>query len=196
MESVLDPGLEGVLLGLEHAIDELQEQGLTPASSKEATRLFRRVEKLGTRIDSSKTELLSSVDDDMLYANDGFFSAKTMLRHTTKISGAEAAGRAAEAKALKDLRLVREAYRAGDITQDKVRRIARVHANKRVREQLIRDEAMFVRLAKNRSYREFDAEVSDWVRLADEDGTADQSEANHRNRDVRIVQEYNLGFPA
>ena len=61
-------------------------------------------------------------------------------------------------------------------------------------EQLIRDEAMFVRLAKNRSYREFEAEVADWGRLADEDGTADQSEANHRNRDVRIVQEYNLGF--
>ena len=194
MKAVADPDQEAALVGLEDAIDALFDAGLRPKDPKDANRLIVRLEAAGNRVDAARTELLGEIDENMLYANDGHFSAKVMVRHKAKLSGKEAAARASVVKALRQLSEVQLAYAQGLIGTAQVRRIARLYANKRVREALIRDEAEFIRLAKHRSYKEFDLEATDWERLVDEDGTADKGEANHQNRKVQMHQEYNLGF--
>ncbi len=194
MKPVGNPEIEEALTALGVALDRVAEAGVAPKDARDAATIIRRVETLGRRVDALQTRVVAEVDESMSYAADGHHSAKVMVRHVAKLSNAEAAGRDKAARALRALPMVAAAYEAGEIGTCQVRCIARAFANRRVSEQLIRDEAEFVRLAKHRSYRDFEAEVADWVRLVDEDGTADTSEANHLNREARITQEFNGGW--
>ena len=194
MKTVENAEQEAALADLDAAIDQLFEAGLTPKDNRDAGRLIVRLESIGNRVDAAQTGLLGEIDETMVYANDGHFSAKVMVRHRGRTSGVEAAARAKVHTALKHLPNVRIAYELGNLGTAQVRRIARLYANGRVKDALVRDEATFIRLARNRSYKEFDLEVTDWERLVDEDGTADKGEANHQGRKVQMHQEFNLGF--
>ncbi|MDG2114384.1 MAG: hypothetical protein P8N02_17445, partial [Actinomycetota bacterium] len=65
------------------------------------------------------------------------------------------------------LPVVRDSWQRGDVGSCHVRRLARAHGNKRVREQLIACQKLMLEWATdpNIDYEEFDALVTDWVRL-------------------------------
>ena len=89
MKSVANAEQEAALARLEAAVDDVFRVGLTSKDHLDANRLITRIERVGNRIDAAKTELMSEIDEHMLYANDGHFSARVMVRHKAKISGAE-----------------------------------------------------------------------------------------------------------
>jgi len=176
------------------AVDELLETGLDPASSDEARTLVRGLETLGRKVDAARVEALEVIDRGAFHRHDGHYSAKVMVRHTAQLSAAEAAARAKVARALRDLPATREAYRAGAIGTDQVRRMARVHANARVRDRLPQSEQRFVTAATGGSYKSFDRFATDWVRRLDEDGTCDLNQRHHENRNARLVQDFDQSW--
>lgn len=73
-------------------------------------------------------------------------------------------------------------------------RIANAHANERVRDRLCDQDGDLARLAAIEPYRDFDARLADWVRRADENGTCDQAQRNHENRDAKLVQDFDQSW--
>ncbi len=139
-------------------------------------------------------ELVDVIDRKGLHRTDGHHSAKIMVRHVARLSGAEAAARAKTARALRDLPETRAAFRAGQVGTCQVRRLARAHANPRVRDRLPEFEGPLLRIATGESYKTFDEVVGDWVRLADEDGTCDTNQRRHDNRDFRPHRDFDGGW--
>ncbi len=189
-EADLGNGLAAIAAGL----DEVLTAGLDPVDSADAIGLINKLEKLGRRLDAARVELVDVIDRKGLHRADGHHSAKIMVRHVAKLSGAEAAARARTAKALRDLPDTREAFGAGEVGACQVRRMARAHSNPRVRDRLPEFEGPLLRIAKSESYKSFDEVVTDWVRLADEDGTCEVNQRNHENRDARLHREFDQSW--
>ena len=186
----LGNGLAAVAAGL----DEVLAAGLDPADSPEAIDLIDKLETLGRRLDAARVGLVDVIDRKGLYRADGHHSAKIMVRHVAKLSGAEAAARAKTARALRDLPETRAAFRAGEVGSCQVRRMARAHANPRVRDRLPEFEGPLLRIATAESFKVFDEVVGDWVRLADEDGTCDRNQRRHEHRDFRPGRDFDGGW--
>ena len=153
-------------------------------------RLLRDLEVEARRLRAVQVELVAEIDRAGLHAVDAHASAKVMARHVCGLSGAEAERRGRAAKALRHLPEVRSAFRAGRIGGCQVDRIARVHANRRVRDALEANEASFAHEAETNSYHEFELMVGDWVRVVDQDGTRDRNQRAHANRDAKLHQDF------
>ncbi len=138
--------------------------------------------------------LVDVIDRKGLYRADGHRSAKVMVRHVAKLSGAEAAARARSAKALRDLPETRAGLGAGEVGTCQVRRLARAHADPRVRDRLPEFEGPLLRVATAEPFKVFDEVVGDWVRLADEDGTCADNQRHHENRDFRPTRDFEAEF--
>ncbi len=150
-------------------LDALRAAGVEPVDAGDARAWVREVEGLGRRIRSMQVELVDVIDRQGLHRVDGHASAKVMVRHTAGLSAAEAARRARAARALRDLPETKAALAAGEVGVCQVDRIARAHANPRVRAAFCAQDVAVARAAAATSYRAFDAEVTDWVRLIDAD---------------------------
>ena len=124
------------LVRISSELDELLEAGLDPADESEALALVNQLETIGRKVAAAQVEALDVIDRRGLHRADGHFSAKVMVRHVAKLSAPEAAARARVAKALRDLPAVRDAYRRGEVGTCQVRRLARAHANTRVRDRI------------------------------------------------------------
>ena len=114
-----------------------------------------------------------------------------MLRHVLKLSDGEATRWVQTAKMLRDLVQVRATYRAGEAGPGQLRRLARAHANPRVRSRLPQSEAILLNGATSLPYKHFERLVDQWVRLADEDGAFDATNGHHEGRDAKLLQGYN-----
>jgi hypothetical protein len=175
-------------------LDEVLAARLEPADSPDAIRLIRELESLGRRLDAAKVELIDAIDRQGLHRVDGHHSAKVMVRHVAKLSGPEAAARARTARALRDLPQTKAAFAAGQVGTCQVRRLARTHANRRVRDQLPRSESRLLGFATSESYEFFDTVTTSWVRLADEDGTCDTNQRRHEHRNAHLTQDFDGGW--
>ncbi|MCP5025667.1 MAG: HNH endonuclease [Actinomycetia bacterium] len=194
VESVAREELGEALDGLAGALDHLAEVGIEPLDARDGVAVIERVEELGRRVDAMRVDLVDEIDRRGLHQADGHHSAKIMIRHCGQLSNPEAARRTRAARALRELPTVAEAFTAGEIGSCQVDRLARAFANRRVRRQLVEVEASFVELARQLSYRHFDAHVTEFVTRADLDGTCDRNNRNHEDRDAKLVQDYDMSW--
>jgi hypothetical protein len=147
------------------------------------------VEGLRRRVDALAVEVTSRVDRDRLFRLDGQATATTMIAHRARVSLSEARIRRRTARMTRDLSDVAAGFRAGEIGSCHARRLAAAHANRRVRDEMGRCEDVFVAAARDmNSFEDFDAFISQWVRLVDEDGTCDTNELNHQRRNVTLAR--------
>ena len=109
------------------------------------------VERLRRVTEAVLIEVLDVADRQRVWAVDGHRSVKNWAVALTGISPAEAARRCQVLRALRDLDELRERLRAGEVGVCQVRELARLHANRRVRERLGRSEALMVSIARRRS---------------------------------------------
>lgn len=187
---VLDAELATAIDQVTAGMDAVVAAGVDPVDHRDAAVVIQELEVLHRRLRTMQVEVMDRIEARGLHRFDGHASAKVMVRHVAKLSNAEAHRRAVVARALRDLPVVRAAFAQGQIGVCQVERIARAHANGRVRERLCRqDDAMAV-LAASVGYERFDATVTDWVRRVDEDGTCDRSQRSHENRDAKLVQDF------
>ncbi|HWJ63983.1 MAG TPA: DUF222 domain-containing protein [Acidimicrobiales bacterium] len=137
MATAADPEVAAALDRFHAAAADLVAVGLTPVDGDDAAAVIRGLEA-GARIASAaQVDLLDEVDRLGLHHADGHRTAKVMVRHTAHLSDAEALRRAKAARVARDLPEVAAAFRAGRIGRCQVDRIARTHANPRVRHLLV-----------------------------------------------------------
>ncbi|MGN6695898.1 MAG: DUF222 domain-containing protein [Aquihabitans sp.] len=167
-------------------LDVLLAEEWVPAGPDEAAARIREVERLSRRFHAVQVGVVSAVDRSGVFRADGHASAKVMVRHCANLSNAQALRRAQVAAALGDMPEAAAAHATGRLGVAQVERIGRVHANRRVRDQLVGEDAAVTRAAVVLPFRQFDAAMGDWERLADEDGAGDRAERADANRDFRM----------
>ncbi|TVR27786.1 MAG: HNH endonuclease [Ilumatobacter sp.] len=129
-------------------------------------------------------DVLDVADRQRVWVLDGHRSVKNWAVAITGTSPAEAARRCQVLRALRDLDEVRERLRAGEIGVCQVRELARLHANRRVRERLTRAEHLMVSAARRRSFDEFRVRTERWRQAADPGGAARSADEVHAARKV------------
>jgi hypothetical protein len=192
--TVFDEAGEGPLAVVDAALDDLFACGIDPTDADAARALIVSVERLARRVRAAQVEVLNQVDRRGLHRADGHASAKVVVRHHAKTSDPEALRRTKACRMLRDLTEVGAAWRAGTIGSCQVDRVARSHANPRARAWFVANEALVLHAAQTMGYRLFDLQVTDWERLADQDGTCDRSQQRHDNRDATLSQDYDGGW--
>jgi hypothetical protein len=191
MATAADPVVAEVLDAFCAASDRLVSVGLTPVDGVDALAVARGLERGARVVRAAQVGLLDEVDRRGFHKADGFASAKVLVRHAANLSDGEALRRARAQRALRDLLAVAAAFRAGRLGACQVDRIARVHANPRVRDLLVDIDADLAVVAARLPYREFDAYLLDWERLADHDGAGDDAQRDHVRRNFRIGTDLN-----
>ncbi len=188
MEMVSEVTTSEAIDALAGALDTLRATGVTPCGADDARVLIETLEVQARRLRALQVELVAEVERTGACVLDGHASAKVMVRHVARLSNAEACRRAQSAHALRRLPTVRAAFAAGTIGGCQVERIARVHANPRIRDVVEANEGSFAVEAARNEYLAFDHMVRDWERVADEDGTRDADRAAHEKRDATLHQ--------
>lgn len=176
------------------ALAELVGLPLEPTDVTEALELARRVDQLSRRIRAVQIDVIEAIDQRGLHRPDGHRSARVMVEHASHLSAREAKRRDRARRALADLPMVRAGLAAGSIGPCQVDRIALVHANPRVREELVALDAQLALLAAALTYPELDRRLKNWERQVDDEGTADAARRCHENRRARLTQDYDGGW--
>ncbi|WCO67489.1 DUF222 domain-containing protein [Iamia majanohamensis] len=161
METVVEPTTAEAIERLAVALDDLQHAGVTPTSADDARGLIVALETQARRMRSVQVDLVEQIDRTATCVLDGHTSAKVMVRHLAQLSGAEAHRRAQCARALRTMPTVKASFASGRIGGCQVERIARAHANPRVRDAVEANEESFAAEAETNEYLAFDALVDD-----------------------------------
>ena len=185
---VLDPKIASALDAIGAGIDALNGAGYEPLGARDAIAFVAELEVLGRRLSSCQLELLDRIDRADLYRPDGHATAKTMIAHVGKLSGAEALARMKTLRMMRALPHIRAAFNAGTIGQAQVDLLGRIYANKRVADLMADRQAWFLENADRFSYRDFAAIVLQWQRLMDQDGIEPANTKAHDHRDARLAQ--------
>ena len=185
-------GLAQVVAGL----DQILAAGVTPTDGHAARILVQAFESQARRIDAVRVKMVDAIDRSGTHRLDGHKSAKIMVRHLGRLSEATARTRDQSARALRRMPAMAAAFEAGLVSADQVAVIARAFANERIRTHVIDADDQLTALATDPGvdYRDFDRTVRDWADLMDQDGTTDRFQRTHRNRDLRIGQDYDKSW--
>ncbi len=145
------------------------------------------VEELRRSIEATAVAAAGAVDRSNPFRGQGFFSAKTVVKHMCRISGPEAHRRVQTARlheALPDWAVAEADGRVG-VAQSEL--MARIAANPRVAAAVLeRDSPDLLDDAISCSYDEFERLARTWEALADTAGDLAKNERHKANRDVRL----------
>ncbi len=191
---VMDRPTAAALDDLTASLDALAGAGVDPVDVRDAVTLVREMEVIARRVRSVQLTVAERIDRRGLHRHDGHASIKVFVRHNARLSDAEAGRRAAALRCLRSLPAVREAFASGRVGSCHLDRIARAHANPRVRTALAELDTDLAVLAARLPYLEFDRKLSNWVRLTDEDGTRDANDRNHHHRNATLLQDPDLSW--
>ena len=176
------------------ALSELSAAGPTPLNSRDAVVCLREIEVLRRRMDAISVDLVSEIDEQGLYGEDGHRSGKTMAALYGNLSSGEAAGRERIGKVMTAMPEVAKAYRSGQIGTNHMRVLGRLHANPRVRHQLRDNQAWFLARAKRSDFDTFEKKTLEWMERVDDDGPDPAVERSHELRDVKLNQDYDKSW--
>jgi hypothetical protein len=183
-----------VLEAAEHAIDELLAVPLDPRDVTGALDRTRRIERLGNKILAAQIDVLDVVEDRQIHRADGHASGRVFVEHANRLEERYAKRRDRARRMLAEMPAVAAGLRSGAIGICQIDRISRVYANPRVRTEFVALDGQVAVLAAALDYVEFDRRLTNWVRQADEDGTADRSRRCQENRCARMVDDLDGGW--
>ncbi len=172
----------------------LSSTGVTPANARDAITCIREFESLKRQMDVIVVDLLSQIAENCFHVPDGHGSAKAMVAHYAKLSGAEAAGREKARRVMDEMPEVAAAYRAGDIGTEQMRVLGRIHANPRVRHKMRDDQAWFLARAKKLPFSDFAVKAIEWMNLIDDNGPSPAAERTHERRDAKLTQDFDKSW--
>ncbi len=179
---------------LDGVLSELAGLDLEAATDPELLDAVPVLVAASRRLGSVEARVLDRVDRTGAYRPDGHMSAKVMIRHLGRLSGAEANRRHKRVRMLRDLPAVSAAFSAGEVGSCQVDALARTHANPRVAEFMPAAEELLLEDARTHSFREFTGLLGSWERHVDADGAAQKAKAAHDGRDVRITKDFDGGW--
>ena len=154
-----------------------------------AQELVESVEAAGRQFDSVQNRVLESIDRTGVHAVDGHRTARHMVAHVGKLSIADSNTRRKTMRALAALPIVRRLHDEGQISTSMVNRLGRTFSNPRIRDLAADADDWFAERALNCNYELFDLVVSQWERLADQDGAEAKDKRHDGNRNHRMHQD-------
>lgn len=158
-----------------------------------ALELIETVESVGRQLDAVKVKVFDSIDTTGVHTVDGHRTARTMIAHNAKLSGAEAGARRKTMHMLRALSTVAAAFHSGLISTCQINRLGRVYANPRVRDLMVDADVWFAEHALDDTYEFFDLVVSQWEKLADVDGAEQRDRRHEQSRNHSMVQDTETG---
>jgi len=156
------------------------------SSAAEAREVLVEIERLKRHLDAATARLVGRVQSQCWYQEDGCFTIASWLRAHVNWSTSEAKRAARVADLVRNYPEVGESMAAGDIASAPVSRLAGLHANKRVTDQLPDFMETLAHYARTLPCDDFDRLATRWEQLADADGAHQSHEAAHEDRDATV----------
>jgi hypothetical protein len=178
----------------ERALDALCSTDLDPADVAEALELTRRIERLSRKVLAVQIGVLDVIEARELHQPDGHASARVFVEHANHLSEPFAKRRDRARRMMAEMPAVAAGLAAGAIGVCQIDRISRVYVNPRVQAEFVALDGQVAVLAAALDYVEFDRRLTNWVREADEDGTADRARRCQENRRGRFTQDLDGGW--
>jgi hypothetical protein len=145
------------------------------------------VERTRRSVEAAAVAAAGAVDRSNPFREQGFFTAKSVVKHMCRLSGPEAHRRVQTARLHAGLPAWGDAEVDGQVGVAQSELMARVVANPRVPAEIVeRDSPALLDDAIELSYDDFERHVRTWEALADPDGDRARNDRQHANRDVRL----------
>ena len=145
------------------------------------------VEQVRRTVEAAAVAAAGAVDRSNPFRGQGFFTAKTVVKHMCRLSGPEAHRRVQTARLHAGLSTWGEAEADGRVGVAQSELMARIVANPRLRADVVeRDSPALLDDAVNLPYDDFERHIRTWEALADPEGDRLANERRHANRDVRL----------
>ncbi len=145
------------------------------------------VENVRRTVEAAAVAAAGTVDRSNPFRSQGFFTAKTVVKHMCRLSGPEAHRRVQTARLHSALPAWAEAEADGDVGVAQSELMARVVANPRLPAHIAeRDSPELLDDAIRLPYDDFERRVRTWEALADPEGDRSRNERRHANRDVQL----------
>ena len=161
-------------------IKELQQLPVEALGDDELGEAITELGRLEAVLAAERNRLIGEWDRRGAWRTTGAKSASAALASLDRAPKSECASRLRLERSLRDLPIVRDAYRAGDIREAHARVLARAR-NPRSAALMARDEALLVHHAMTLSFASFTRAVDYWLLRADPDG-ADATDLDRRDR--------------
>ena len=174
------------------AVDALQMLNPAVLSPESLDALAVGTERVRRQVDAAGIGIAGFVDTARPFRKDGMFSAKAYLKHRLQLSGAEAYRRVQTARMHTLLPLWASGASVGQVGVAQSELIGQLAANPRLDPETLHRGAweLFID-ALDLPFKEFEANVRKWEKLADVESAAEQAERNRKNRDADIERRTN-----
>ena len=157
----------GALDGAVEDVLKLDSDALTDGDLRTAMVGLRRAE---ARLAAAVTELTAEFDARRVWADDGSRGAADWLSHHAHRPRSEVASDVRVGRRLRNMPLVREAWRAGDVAPAHARLLARLAGHPRAGAAFPDSEPMLVDHARRLRFDDFERTTRYWLQAADPDG--------------------------
>jgi hypothetical protein len=161
------------------------------ATAEVAIEALHAAEQLRRLADAIVVSTMTAATDSRVLNQHGHNSAKAAYEATTKQSGRDLFGLEQVRKMTIRCDRIQAAAKAGDLSWDHLRLLARVFANRRSRHAFINHQRWFLRKAKRFDFRRFEIIMNRWLEVNDPDGT--EPDQAHQNRNAQSVQDHFSG---
>jgi hypothetical protein len=169
------------------AIETLHDVDPSGFDAVEMRAWLEGVERARRTVEAAAVAAAGAVDRSNPFRKQGFFSAKTAVKHMCRLSGPEAHRRVQTARLHAGLPEWAEAEVDGRVGVAQCELMARVAANPRIPADVLeRDSPALLDDAISQSFDEFERRARMWEALADPDGDRARNERLHANRDVPV----------
>lgn len=165
----------------------ITERARTLSTGHDAELLLVELETLRRRVEAGIAEVVATVSRRGLFRDDGCLSVASWLRKVVNVSHAEVRRIRRLAEFVGAHPAIVEHMRAGRLASAPAIRLADLHANPRVRDQLPFFLDALVHHAVTLPYDDFDVVARRWEQLADADGAHRSHEFAHTSRDASIL---------
>ncbi len=169
------------------AVAALGDVDLAELDATEMRAWLEGVEEIRRSVDAIAVAAAGAVDRHNPFRSQGFFSAKTVIKHMCMLSGPEAHRRVQTARLHEALPAWADAEADGEVGVAQSELMARIAANPRIASSVLeRDALVLLEDAIGQSFDEFERRARTWEALADPDGDRARNERQHANRTFQI----------
>jgi hypothetical protein len=145
------------------------------------------VERTRRTVEAAAVAAAGAVDRSNPFRDQGFFTAKSAVKHMCRLSGPEAHRRVQTSRLHAGLPAWGGAEADGHVGVAQSELMARVVANPRVPAAIVqRDAPALLADAVELPYDDFERHVRTWEALADPDGDRDRNDRQHAGRNVSV----------
>jgi len=156
-------------------------------SAAQAKAAALQVERVRRLVFTACVITLHDMAESRICDQHGYASSKVMYAAVNKQSSRDAYGLEQVRKMFDRCDRIFKAARKARLSEDHLRLLARVYANRRVRDAFVSQQSWFLKTARRFEFKQFEFLVDRWVNVNDDDGP--DPNAVHEKRSASFVHE-------